>query len=153
MISPAVRPFAIALLFAVGVLAVVLAPSVFFPASVGAHDCDEGPAGHIDFHDIACGDPGHDKPHENVIEVDGGRDNELVFRVFPPGDRVSYLGAGDQIEITLKDFRLSGAEFDSDENANAEFDLIEIRDSGDPTADPIHPLGAEIDSLVLQLHY
>ena len=154
MISPAVRPFAIALLFAAVVLAVLLAHEVFNPASVGAHDCDpnvESDA-HEDFHETVCDQSGHDKPHENVIEVDGGRDNEMVFRVFPPSDRVSYLGADDQIEITLKDFRLPRGEFDLDGR-----ERVEISGSNEPESPaPLHPKYAVVmdeapDTLLLTI--
>ena len=152
MISPAVRPLAITLLFAVGVLAVVLAPPVFNPSSVGAHDCDEGPAGHVDSHGIACGQPGHDEPLENVIEVDGGRDNDYEFRVYPPSDLANYLDAGDQIKIKLMDFRMSGLVFNT-----AALQLIDISGSNDPaTPLPLHPTGVVVtndapDTLLITL--
>ena len=103
MISSAFRPFGAPLLFAVSVLVILLAPTVFSPPGADAHPCDEGPAGHIDFHEIACGAPGHDRPHENVIEADAGRDNELMFRVYPPSV-AGYLDVDDQIEIELAEF-------------------------------------------------
>ena len=61
-----------------------------------------------DFHDTACDQPGYDNSHVNVIEVDGGRDNKLVFRVDPPPavPPDTYLGVGDRIRITLGDFRI-----------------------------------------------
>ena len=61
-----------------------------------------------DFHDTTCDQPGYDNSHVNVIEVDGGRDNELVFRVDPPPavPPDTYFGVGDRIRITLRDFRI-----------------------------------------------
>ena len=131
MISPAVSPFGVALLLAVSVLAILLAPTVFSPPGADAHPCDEGPAGHVDFHEIGCDAPGHDRPHENVIEADGGRDNELVFRVYPPSV-AGYLDVDDQIEIKLTEFsfpdrelidttkvKISGSEDDPNSDAAA----------------------------------
>ena len=46
----------------------------------------------------------------NIIEVDGGRDQELVLHVYPmPESGNINLAAGDRIEITLPQFNLSGA--------------------------------------------
>ena len=61
-----------------------MAQGVQSPAGAGAHDCGKGPAMHQDFQGTACEEFGHDSPHENIIEVDGGRDRKLAFRVYPP---------------------------------------------------------------------
>ena len=84
MDSQGARSLGITLLLAVGVLAVLLVAGVFSPEGVGAHPCPPVETPHEDFHEIPCGKSGHDDPHENVIEVDGGRDNEMVFRIYPP---------------------------------------------------------------------
>ena len=61
----------------------------------------------------------------------------------------SYLGENDKIEITLREFNLSDAKFDSD----TDLDLIEISDSGITTDDAAHPTAVEksADSLILTL--
>ena len=72
-------------------------------------------------------DPDAARP-QNIIEVDGGWNRRLELEVSPPStDAGRYLDEGDQIEITLPGFDLSGAAFDS----QAARDLIEIRGSGD----------------------
>ena len=157
MISPAIRAFGIALLLASVVVAVLLLPALSSPSDVGAHECDSSVSPmdeHEDFHEIACTEAGHDDPHENVIEVNGGRDNEMVFRVYPPSSR-DYLGAGDQIKITLTDFRLAGAVFHADGSNNGNYDLIGITDSSSSTT-TVRPENAEVDpnapeTLVLNL--
>ena len=121
----ALRSSGIALLLAVGLVA-WLALGVAEPAVVGAHDCAEDqtpPNMHDDFHGNACNEPGHDEPHENVIEVDGGRDRELALRFYPPENRSNYLDVGDKIEINLADFDLS------DVDAGALAANIDITDS------------------------
>ena len=61
----------------------LLVAGVLMPLGVGAHPC--GPeTEHNDFHGVSCIESGHDDPHQEVIEVDAGRDRELVFKVFPP---------------------------------------------------------------------
>ena len=145
MISPAVSPFGVALLLAVSVLAILLAPTVFSPPGADAHPCDEGPAGHVDFHGIGCDAPGHDRPHENVIEADGGRDNELVFRVYPPSV-AGYLDVDDQIEIKLTEFSFPDREL---------IDTTKVKISGsedDPKSDAAAmPSTAAIDGDTLIL--
>ena len=159
MISPAFRTLGIALLFAFAVLAVLLAPAGSSKPSAHAHPCEEGEPGHKDFHETSCDQSGHDSPHENVIEVDGGRDNELVFRVYPPPSDVQpnpFLGDRDKIRITLPGFRLSGADFDSDDDSDPPADRIRITSSSMPTPTTEYPTAVEIaseepDTLVLTI--
>ena len=147
MISPAFRTLGIALLLAFAVLAVLLAPAGSSTPSAHAHPCEEGEPGHKDFHETSCHQSGHDSPHENVIEVDGGRDNEMVFRVYPP-NIPGYLDSGDHIKIILEEFRLPSA------ITNAH--LIGITDSSTPTPTTVHPTAVGIaseepDTLVLTI--
>ena len=159
MISPAARPLAIALLFAFAVLAVLLAPAGSSKPSAHAHPCEEGEPGHKDFHETSCDQSGHDSPHENVIEVDGGRDNVMVFRVYPPpsdGQPNPFLGDRDKIRITLPGFRLSGADFDSDDVSDPPAARIRITSSSMPTPTTVHPTAVGIaseepDTLVLTI--
>ena len=130
MISPAARPIGIALLFATAVLAILLAPALSSPPGVTAHPCDDsGSDMHQDFHETPCGESGHDSPHENVIEVDGGRDNKMVFRVFPPPGNASpnpFLGDGDKIRITLKEFRLPSGVIPNDQISIGDSDIVNM---------------------------
>ena len=146
MIFPAARAVGVALFFAAGLLAVLLVAGVVWPSGVGAHDCaeDADPADmHEDFHGIACTESGHDAPHENIIEVDGGRDREVVFRVYPPLAN-GYLDMDDKIEITLPGFDLLGGVSEIDfstvttnemnEMTGDAFGRVIISDSGDVEA-------------------
>ncbi len=125
----AARLCGIALLFAVGLLAVLLAAGVFAPSGVGAHvpdtdDDDMCDDSHVDFQrsPADCDDDGHQPIHRNVIEVDGGRDQELEFRAFVPG--IAGLSPTEEIGIDLSGFDLSNVDF------NTIADSIEISWSG-----------------------
>ena len=116
------------------------------PVSVVAHPCPEGTMAdhqdyHLDFNDNLCTEATHDKPHENVIEVDGGRDRELVLKVYPPS--VGYLDANDNISITLPEFDLSGLDL------GANFARIKLNDSGNGTE--ISPEGVATEGQTLTL--
>ena len=116
------------------------------PASVVAHPCPEGTmAGHqdyhLDFYDNPCSESAHDKPHENVIEVDGGRDRELELKVYPPSP--GYLAANVSVSITLPEFDLSGHDF------GANFARIKLDDSGNGTE--ISPEGVDVEGQTLTL--
>ena len=52
-------------------------------------------------------------PEQNIITVDGGRDRELALKAYPPNSTNIHLDASDQIEISLPEFDLSGASFES----------------------------------------
>ena len=135
------------------VLATVLTVNPFSPAGVGAHvpdanQDDECDVSHEDFQGTPCTESGHDEPHENIIEVDGGRDRELVFRVYPPSTG-SYLDENEQIRITLPEFDLSETKFSS--NDDAMLDLIDVDDSGDFEA--VHPDAAVPDGQTLTLPF
>ena len=80
--------------------------------------------------------------------MDGGRDRELVFRVYPPSTG-SYLDENDQIRITLPEFDLSETKFSS--NDDAMLDLIDVDDSGDFEA--VHPDAAVPDGQTLTLTF
>ena len=83
------------------------------------------------------------EPGQNIIEVDGGRDRLITLHISPPragGGR--YTGEGDQIEITLPGFDLTGASFDSD----AERGLVRFSGSDDESPNsPDDPSPARID--------
>lgn len=82
----------------------------------------------------------------NILEVDGGRDRELEFQVNPPAsNRSSYLDAGDQIEISLTGFDLSGAVFSS----QTARERIEIRGSDASIA--VAPTQVDADALTGKL--
>ena len=156
----AARLCGIALLFAVGLLAVLLAAGVFAPSGVGAHDCVGDADMHGDFHEIGCLESGHDDPHEWVNEEDGGRDRELEFRVYPPR-MGSYLDNEDQIKITLPDFDLSETDFtgemvdpeDAESTIPVPFGLIEILGSDDEPVITEPPEGVDVsgDTVMLTL--
>ena len=87
----------VALLVAAGLFALVLALSSPSPPGVGAHDCDpeateDMPDTHEDFQarPVACSAPTHQDTHEHTIEVDGGRDRELVFKAYVPNNGTLY---------------------------------------------------------------
>ena len=76
----------------------------------------------------------------NIFEVDGGLDQELEFEANPPAtDPDSYFDEGDQIEISLPGFDLSGAVFNSREQR----ELIRISGSLDDTH--VTPVGVVPD--------
>ena len=52
-------------------------------------------------------------PPQNAVTVDGGRDREVKLKAYPPRDTDIHLDAGDKIEISLPEFDLSGASFQS----------------------------------------
>ena len=143
------KPAAMALLLAAALLAALLAVAAFAPPGVEAHGCDSGTDIHRDYEGTPCTESGHDDPHRNVIQVDGGRDRELEFKVYPPSNR-SYLETGDKIEIILAEFDLTAGDFSTETNR----DLIAISDSGTPPPDmPAHPSAvvAFQDTLTLTL--
>ena len=153
----AARLCGIALLFAVGLLAVLLAAGVFAPSGVGAHvpdtdDDDMCDDSHVDFQDSPadCDDDGHQPIHRNVSEVDGGRDRKLALKVYPPLTG-SYLGAGNKIEITLPDFDLSVSNFSTTGMNALLFGRIKLDDSGDGDAIPPTYAVAEGQKLKLTL--
>ena len=69
-------------------VALLLASNLLSHPISSAHPCDPDSTEdmHEDFNRTAlgCGQPGHQEIHHNVIEVDGGRDRELEFKVYPP---------------------------------------------------------------------
>ena len=84
----------------------------------------------------------------NILEVDGGRDRELEFQVNPPAsNRNSYLDAGDQIEISLPGFDLSGAAF----NSQTARERIELRGSDPSISDAVAPTQVDVDTLIGKL--
>ena len=84
----------------------------------------------------------------NILEVDGGRDRELEFQVNPPAsNRSSYLDAGDQIEISLPGFDLSGAAFSS----QTARERIELRGSDASISDAVAPTQVDVDTLTGKL--
>lgn len=82
------KTIGITLLLAAGLLAVLFDDGIFAPPGAGAQDNTPPP------------------PIRNIVEVDGGRSSEMVFRVnIPTTGR--YLDPDDQIKIVLPaDFRL-----------------------------------------------
>ena len=81
---------------------------------------------------------------QNIVRVDGGRDQEVVLNVRPPdSDRSRYLGAGDQIEITMPGFDLSGAAFDP----HGARERIKIHSSEETIADAVTPTRVSVDAL------
>ena len=144
----------IILLLAAALFTFLFASSVISPPDSSAHPCD--PAKIDDMHEdfnrtvLECGESGHQGIHQNVIEVDGGRDRELKFKVYPPpNDRDSYLGAGDQIEITLPEFDLSRTDSSELETRI----LIAGSKDGDDSQTPEAPVevGVNSDKLILTL--
>ena len=99
----AARLCGIALLFAVGLLAVLLAAGVLAPPGVGAHDCSPSTQSHLDFQKVGidCNDPVHQDVHRNVIEVDGGRYRKMTLKADVPSDGKYYDAANDSIVITF----------------------------------------------------
>ena len=137
------KPSGIALLLAAVLIAGLLAAGVLMPPSIGAHPCLPETLEsdtHNDFNRVSCAESGHDDPHQDVIEVDAGRDRELVFKVFPPNVEYNseYLNEGDQIEITLTEFDLSRADFQED----GALGFITIIDNVDPP--DLRPTDVEI---------
>ena len=136
----------LALLAAAIVLAVLLGSDTTAPTGVGAHPCDanlDPPDIHNDFLGVPCSEGGHDDPHENIIEVDGGRDRELELLVYPPGDRTTYVSDGGRIEISLPEFDLTGVELDTLPSK------IKLDDSGDGTE--VSPTDASVSEEILTL--
>ena len=106
MSLPFGRSIGVALLLAAGLFALVLALGSPLPSGVwGAPDCDPEqtqnmPDTYVDFQGtsgVSCTESTHDYPHEHTIEVDGGRDRELVFKAYIPGNR------GDLLQRVLND--------------------------------------------------
>ena len=103
-----VRLTAIALLLAAAAFFVVL---VFAgeagnsPATVTAHPCATAtpPDMHLDFQakSVPCSTPTHQKTHAHTIEVDGGRDRELVFKTYVPSNIDAFDDAMDSVVITF----------------------------------------------------
>ena len=88
MPGQASKTIGITLLLAAGLLAALFADGIFAPPGAGAQDNTPPP------------------PIRNIVEVDGGRSSEMVFRVNIPTTG-SYLDPDDQIKIVLPaDFRL-----------------------------------------------
>ena len=96
--------------FALALAAALLIANVISPPGVGAHPCEA--VTHQDFAGTACGESGHDNSHENVIEVDGGRNRQLELRTYLPSNG-TILSANGRITIVLAGFDLSNAEFDA----------------------------------------
>ncbi len=124
-------------------LAMLLVAGAFAPAGVGAHPCDSenDMDTHEDFHGISCTESAHDDPHEIVIEVDGGRDRELEFRVYPPG--AGFLDPNDNVRITLSEFNFSEHDF------GTAFDRIKLDGSGN--GNEISPSNVDVDGETLTL--
>ena len=76
MTLPAVRPGAVVLLLAAGLLAALFAVTAIAPQPAGAQTT-----------------------LRNIIEVDGGRSSKMVFKVTPPA--TGYLNPSDRIQITM----------------------------------------------------
>ena len=122
---------------------------VFSPYGARANLCDPGTPSeqaHEDAHGIPCTDPGHDRIHGQVIDVNAGRDQELRLDVFPPKtDSRLYLDNGDQMVIKLEGFDLSDADFRTQEvDGRTEIADIEIIDSVD--APKLRPTAVRVDS-------
>ena len=153
---PQVRnTIAIALLFAAALLAVLFASSVVSPRDSSAHPCDpESPEDmHEDFNRtvLRCDEPGHQEIHRNAVEVDGGRDKELEFKVYPPpNDAGSYLDANDQIMIAMPDFDLSRAQ---SSDLKSKILIAGSKDEEDNLHSPATPVRVEVngDALILTL--
>lgn len=153
---PKVRnTIAIALLLAAALLAVLFASSAVSPRDSSAHPCDpESPEDmHEDFNStvLRCNEHGHQDIHHNAIEVDGGRDKELEFKVYPPpNDQGSYLDAGDQIVIAMPDFDLSRAQ---PGDLESKILIAGSRDEEDNLHSPAAPVRVEVtgDALILTL--
>lgn len=149
----------VALLAAAGLLAALLAAGVFAPSGVEADPCDENTPEdeqHQDFHNTPCVESGHDDPHVVLFEVDGGRDRELEFRVYPPAS-TGFLDVGDKIEIILLDFDLANTNFSTVSNdemggtTGHPYGRIVIADSGDFAAVSVQSATVSGQSLILTL--
>ena len=143
---PAHGKFAAPLLFAL-TLGLFVA-GVLSPYGARANPCHPGTPpeqAHEDAHEVPCTDPGHDRVHGEVIEVNAGRDQELTLNVFPPRtDSRLYLDRGDQMAVELEGFDLSGAFFRTQEvDGRTEIADIEITDSVDTPK--LHPTAVSID--------
>ena len=146
---------AITLLLAAALLAMLFASSVVSPRDSSAHPCDSESLEdlHEDFNRtvLRCNEHGHQGIHRHAIEVDGGRDKELEFKVYPPpNDPGSYLDANDQIVIAMPDFDLSRAQFD---DLMSKIFIAGSRDEEDNLHSPAAPVRVEVtdDALVLTL--
>ena len=99
------KSFGVALLVAAGLFVLALALSSPSPPGVGEDPCatptPPPTEQHIDCRGdgVRCGETTHDNPHEHIIEVDGGRYRELVFKAYVPN---GFRDAGDSIEITFE---------------------------------------------------
>ena len=98
------KSIGVALLVAAGLFALALALSAALPPGVGAHPCPTDTLEaerHDDFRGdgVSCIETTHDNPHEHTIEVDGGRDRELVFNVYVPDNIDDFNDANDNIVI------------------------------------------------------
>ena len=97
------KSIAVALLVAACLFALVLALGSPSPQSVGAHPCATGTPEdmHEDFQarPVPCSAPTHQDIHEHTIEVDGGRDRELVFKAYVPENIDDFDDADDRIVI------------------------------------------------------
>lgn len=102
MTLPADRPGAVVLLLAAGLLVLLIGVAFSFAVGVGAHPCAFGGTDmHQDFQtrSVSCSAPTHQDIHEHTIEVDGGRDRELVFKAYLPDETKYYDNANDSIVI------------------------------------------------------
>ena len=96
------KSIGIALLLAAALLAVLFVATLPSPWGVRAHDCVDDADMHKDLQStpVPCSTPAHQRPHhEHTIEVDGGRDRELVFKAYVPD---GFREAGDSIEIMFE---------------------------------------------------
>ena len=80
---------------------------------------------------VSCTESTHDYPHEHTIEVDGGRDRELVFKAYIPGNQDFYNSAEDSIVIKFdKSFDLPDSLTLTEPGTNQAENLITISRSG-----------------------
>lgn len=126
MTLPADKPGAVVLLLAAGVITALIGVVFSFAPGVGAHPCPPATVMHQDFQarPVSCSAPTHQDIHEHTIEVDGGRDRELVFKAYVPSEQRYYNSANDSIVITFH------RSFDLPETIPAT-SLITVDDSGD----------------------
>ena len=156
MSLPFGRSIGVALLLTAGLFVLVLAlgsPSPS-PSGVGAHDCDPDPTQdmHKDFRGdgVSCTESTHDDPHEHTIEVEGGRDRELVFKAYVPTEGKYYDDANDSIVIKFdKSFDLPDSLTLNVLGANPAVNLISVDDSGDDSA--LDAPNATVDGKELRL--
>ena len=144
MTLPADKPGAVVLLLAAGIIAALIGVVFSFSPRVQAHPCAFGGTDmHQDFQtrSVSCSAPTHQDIHEHTIEVDGGRDRELVFKAYLPDETKYYDNANDSIVIRFhRSFDLPDALTLTESGNN----LITIGRSGSTGTVPIKNQGRAI---------